>query len=151
MRIVCIYLTLVLFVSCSETPVLEESLVLPDGIWRYDQTFDFPIQVDDISEKYRLEMALTHTTEYDFQNIYTRIKTVFPNSKSATDTVSIQLSDKYGRWFANCNSKDCAYRVVLKDSFNFAEAGKHNLQLEQYSRTGYLEGVEEIGFALYKY
>ncbi len=124
---------------------------LPEGVWKYDQVFDFPIEVDDTATKYRLEMALNHADDYDFQNIYTRIKTDFPNGKSATDTVSVQLSDKFGRWFGSCGSGDCSYRVVLKDSFNFIEAGKHTLHLEQYSRTGYLEGVNELSFALFQY
>lgn len=139
------------FIACGETPILEKTYTLSSGAWSYDQSFDFPISVEDNKTKYRLELLLTHADDYDYQNIYTRIKTDFPNGKSATDTVSIQLSNKYGQWFGVCRSGDCSYRVVLKDSFNFVEPGEHNLNLEQYSRSPYLEGVDELGFALYKY
>jgi len=151
MKYVIFIISLFIISSCGETPVLEKSFELPSGVWNYADKLDFPIEVEDTLSKYRLEMQLQHSTEYNYQNLYTRIKTDFPNGRSATDTVSIQLSDKYGRWFGKCNSNDCAYRVVLKDSFNFVEAGKHNLNIEQYSRTDYLEGVEELSFALYRY
>ncbi len=137
--------------GCGEHPIMEKSFELPFEGWSYDNSFDFPIDIENKDAKYRLEMFVQHSNEYDFQNLYTRIKTEFPNGNTATDTVSIQLSDKYGRWFGKCSSGKCAYRVVLKDSFNFIEAGMHNVHLEQYSRTGYLEGIQELGFALYQY
>jgi len=151
MRNAIVFLGFIFFISCGETPILEKRIELNSSAWKYSDSFDFPMDIVQKDLKYKLELEIQHSDEFNFQNLYTRIKTDFPNGKSAIDTVSIQLSDKYGRWFGKCNSGNCTHRVVLKDSFNFVESGLHNLQLEQYSRSDYLEGVQELSFALYQY
>jgi len=138
-----LYLTLfwcLLLTSCTDNTVYESEIETGED-WSYYEVMKHTIDVKDKEVLYSLEFDLKHSESFSYQNLYVNITTNYPNGKSVTDEVSLQLANKRGQWSGNCSGDKCSVTLVLQDGFRFDQTGSHTITIAQYSREEVLDGI----------
>jgi len=101
------------------------------------------------SLKYNLHLLVTHSKEYDYENVYMKIHTKFPTKDKREEQITIQLANKRGEWEGKCNSSSCTVKVFLLESFKFPEKGDYTFSFEQFTRDSELVGIEKLHLQLF--
>lgn len=142
-------LLLPLFIwSCDSRTIVYEKEVTFGNHWSYDQQLDFAFEVPDTLAAYDLILEIEHDKEYPFQNFYTQFTTSYPSGKVVNDMVSMELADQYGQWKGDCGRETCVAEILLSGNTLFRNMETHRIQIEQYTRTPLLSGINKIRFLL---
>ena len=134
------------FISCEQDYFFKETYVVENQIWNYDNLAEFSVEIPDTNSIYNLYLKVKHSTDYPFQNLYTKIKTEFPQGQVVDEIVSLELAGKGGIWLGNCNSKTCELIIPVRQNDYFVQSGKYLFSIEQYMRQDTLPGVYDFTF-----
>lgn len=135
--------------SCGPRYALRESRDI-EGVWTYADSAVFEVEIADTSKLYTIAVALQHTTDYTFQNLYMRIHTRFPNGERLSQPISLELAGKAGNWLGKCGGKGCKIVIPIQENAFFGARGTHRFVLEQYMRTDSLPGIRSTGLHIYE-
>lgn len=142
---------LILFSSCKPNYIYQKSIDIENGVWAYVDTLNFSFNIEDTSHYYDLFLSVNHSPEFSNQNLYSRIYTSFPDGTEAVDTISLELTNKFGMWLGDCTKASCKLDLLLKGKTKFRHTGKYVLRLEQYNRVDSLAGIQSIGIMIAKH
>jgi len=145
---ILIFLLPLLVWSCDSRKIVFEEEVVLGNHWSYDQQLDFSFEVPDTLAAYDLILEIEHDKEYPFQNFYTQFITSYPGGKVVKDLVSMELADTYGQWKGDCGRETCVAEILLSSNSLFKNMETHRIQIEQYTRTPLLSGIEKFRFLL---
>ena len=135
--------------SCGPDFILDQQQEISSGVWKYDDIKSFDVHIDDIDSKYNLQLLITYSKEYSYENVYMKIITKFPVKENREEQITISLADKNGQWEGKCNSSSCTAKVFLLDEFKFAEKGNYGFSFEQFTRDSELIGIEKLQLELF--
>ena len=136
--------------ACAEKPIYKNEKILSSKSWSEDDPLNFDFEIADTTELYNLDLFIDHGTDYQFQNIYLEIKTVFPDGEEIANLIPVNFADRFGKWFGKCSSEACKLRVFLKQDFKFRQTGAYSIEINQKSREKELKSIHKITAALYK-
>ena len=145
MRLLPLLLLPLLLISCGPDPLYTSRHDFPSG-WSYADSLTFAFDVQDTTARYDLELSLAHAPTFPNQNTYVLIDTYFPDGRHLTQPVSLELADRFGRWYGDCNGETCELTVPIQRNARFDRAGAHRLVVRQYARREVLPEVTEVGF-----
>lgn len=135
--------------SCGPTPHFSERIELnPEG-WPEAQPISFTAAIPDSSTVYNLHLIVDHSTSYRYENIYLKIKTIFPDRPEKEEQLNINLATKIGEWVGDCSGDNCKCKVYLLENFKFPTPGDYTFQLKQYTRNEELKGINSMKLELY--
>mgnify|MGYP006270862455 CR=1 FL=1 len=140
--------TLFLLTGCGSDYVYERTHELPGGTWAYADTLSFEFEVLDTATIYNLWLTVAHADTFRNQNIYTQIKTHFPNGEQLEELLSLELAGEFGGWNGDCRGGLCELRIPIQTNAFFNQPGAYKLVLEQYMRRDSIIGIEWVGFGL---
>lgn len=135
--------------SCGPRYALQESKDI-EGVWTYADSAVFEMDLTDTSKLYAIAIALQHTTDYAFQNLYLRIHTQFPSGERLSQPISLELAGKAGNWLGKCRGEGCKIVIPIQENAFFNATGTHRFVLEQYMRSDSLPGIRSIGLHIYE-
>lgn len=136
---------LLFMISCSDKNyIYEESKEIVEGKWLYKDSLNYAFQITDTTKIYNIYLALDHSTDYPYQNLYLKMHTQFPSGKRITQQVSFELADKYGQWYGDCGSNDCNLLVPSQKGAYFNAIGQHRITVEQFMRKNPIEGIRGL-------
>jgi len=138
-----------LLTSCGPDFLLNEEREVLSESWQYEDLKFFDVSINDVSLKYNLHLLVTHSKEYDYENVYMKIHTKFPTKDKREEQITIQLANKRGEWEGKCNSSSCTVKVFLLESFKFPEKGDYTFSFEQFTRDSELVGIEKLHLQLF--
>lgn len=130
--------------------MFESELSFENGLWTNQDLLTMELEITEPEQKHNLLLFIEHSPEYQYQNIYLNIKTVFPDKNEVSRVIPVDLANDRGSWNAKCNSKNCKLQVYLQQDFKFRESGKYVISVEQYSREQNLEGIKNARIALFQ-
>jgi len=131
--------------ACGGPAVLNEaSWKWKDGNWIHGDVRSMTFDVQDTTVTYRLDLDVTHTTDYGYQNLYVRTVTNYPSGKAVTSVTSLELAEKDGTWAGDCSGKTCSLRLPLQAHFTFPEPGHYTWSIEPYMRTDTVRGIRSL-------
>jgi len=142
--LLAILLLLVLYSCNSKNYLFDQTKKIEKGSWSYENTLDFTFDIQDTTQIYNIYLALDHTNDYAYQNLYLKVHTLFPNGKKMERPVSFELADKYGQWYGECGSDACRLLVPFQSKTYFNAIGKHTITLEQFMRKDPIGGIEGL-------
>lgn len=146
-RPICVLLiTSLLLTACGPNYLYEQDYDIPGGEWTYADPLEFNFEIDDTYSIYNLWLEIEHGTEYNFQNLYTKIHTQFPSGEALEESLSLELADKLGRWYGDCNSNTCTLMIPVQKGAFFDQPGQYQITLEQFMRQDPTRGIRRIGF-----
>lgn len=137
-------------IACGPDYLYKKDYPIDGGSWSYDQALEFSFDIEDTLRIYNLWLEVEHSTDYSYQNLYTRINTYFPSGQELQEPLSLELSDKIGRWYGDCSSSACTLLVPIQQGAFFNQQGTYRITLEQFMRQDPIKGIRNIGFRLEK-
>ena len=134
--------------ACGPDYLYEAERPLTDATWTYADSLRFDFEIEETDRVYDLFLDVTHSPDYAYQNLYTRLFTDFPNGQRLDQTLSLELADKTGRWNGDCGGTRCTVRIPLQERAYFPLPGTYALTVHQYMRKEALPGIEAVGLAV---
>ncbi len=135
--------------SCGPEKLVDTSQVLKSGVWAYADSLRFEATVEDTSRLYDISLWVRHDKSYAYQNLYLRILTYFPDGKTLSQPLSLDLAEKTGAWSGKCIGKSCTLEVPIQQNAFFNTRGKYTFAIEQYMRQDSLPGIRAVGLRIY--
>ncbi len=137
-------LFLFFFLGCRGDIFYQETQSIPEGVWNYDRMVKFPFTVKDTIGKYDIHLEIDHDITFGYQNVYTKIRTVFPHSDTSEQLVPLELSDGMGQWQGICKGSECKRLIPLVIGTSFKDKGNYEIIFEQYTREAALKGIHSL-------
>ena len=154
-KLIIFSLVAVLFSSCEEEYLFQESHPFAEAGWTYADSLQFDFEIADTSKRYNLTLTVHHSPDYPSENLYVQFATIFPkgqealNGRNRTEQVtSLTLAQKDGRWLGKCTSKACVLKIPIQTNTWFPDPGSYSLHVAQYMRMDSLTGIKAIDFAI---
>jgi gliding motility-associated lipoprotein GldH len=139
-----------LFSACGPNYFYQSSKDIPDGIWRYKDTLDFPFTIEDTAALYRIYVDFSHSDTFPNQNLYMKISTLFPDGKRVSKPYSFDFFNAQGASNGSCSGRRCSLQAVLQENAVFRQPGKYVLTFEQFMRKDAVPGIRSVGLTLEK-
>lgn len=137
-----------LLTACNSNVLVNEAKEVENKVWR-DQIINFEFDITDTSKAYDLVLEIEHDADFPYQNIYTQVKVIFPDTTPARIMpVSLDLADDLGLWLGKCNSTSCTVPLAFMTNTKFTALGKHSISFKQYSRLDEIVGFSKMRFKL---
>lgn len=143
--------TVLVFISCNNSIVFEKYKNFEDQSWHSDSVINFDYTIADTTLKYKLDLNLRHSVNYEYQNLF-----LFITFESTRDTIELLLADKRGRWFGRGVGDIREVKAPLKEKQSFLKKGSKSIKIEQAMRYGSeqeiinLKFVDAIGISITK-
>lgn len=134
--------------SCGPDYILDRQYDMEGEQWTYDNVLSFEAEIPDTLGVYNLWMEIDHGKDFAYQNLYTRITTIFPDKQKLEQQLSFELADKFGNWQGDCSGDHCRVRIPIQESAFFNRAGTYTFTLEQYMRADSIPHVRAIRFQI---
>ena len=149
-RLAAMALTALAVAACSRyaNDYSQFGNIEPEG-WAYTTFYVFTPEIEDSVTHGTLTLAVRHTNDYPYRNLYLEVSYWQADSCAARDTLNVQLADIYGNWLGG----------GLGTSFQKADTIHSNFQLLNHStikvrhvmRPDVVTGVEQIGLMFYQH
>lgn len=134
--------------ACGSGYVYHSKKDIPDSIWSYADSIDFKVTIQDTNAIYNLFLILEHASDYSYQNLYTKIKTQFPEGERLDELVSLELAEKNLGWLGDCNSKTCKLKIPIQQGAFFSQPGDYIFSFHQFMRKDSITGIKSLSFAI---
>lgn len=148
-----IFFSVVLFfilIACTPKSILHEYKQLPSEGWYKDSTANFEVTITDTSAHYKLFLNIRNKSDYPYQNFWTFITTMSPDSTVTTDSIECYLANTQGKWLGSGISSLYEMQVLLENDFRFKTQGKYYFTIRQGMRDDLLKGISDIGLEIQK-
>lgn len=146
MYIILIFLTGLM--ACQENYYFEETIELPINGWSVDDPISFEFNIVDSLDKFDLFLDVDHHTDYNYQNLYIKIDTEYPDKKLLSDTLSFDLANSFGNWNGKCSGESCNLRVFLAQQIRFRQVGDYKISISQHSRDIIVSHIDKLSIRL---
>jgi len=130
-----------LFISCKQSFIYKNEIPITNMQWDSSQIIRFNWEVQDTAVWYQLNLKLKHALELEYQNLYVKSITEFPDQSQKEQILSFELFDNSGKPTGTCGSTSCTTEISLLPKFKFPQLGKYQLSLEQFSRDQSVNGI----------
>jgi gliding motility-associated lipoprotein GldH len=144
------FLLLTLSFSChQEKVIIEKKATIDENIgWVFEDSLRVGFTISDTSRFYAMRLQLKYHPDFNFENVYTRIQTFFPDGKQISQLLSLQLTNERGAWAGKCSRYVCAVEIPLQEYLLFPAIGNYKLSIAQYTRMDTLKDFKNLTFLL---
>jgi gliding motility-associated lipoprotein GldH len=130
--------------ACDRGILHSEKWEWKDHQWINGDKKSFILEAVDTTTVYQMDIDLSHSETYGFQNLYIMVLTTYPSGKEVTSVTSLELTDGDGSWAGDCSGKACSISLPLQRKFTFPEVGKYTWAVEPYMRTDNVKGINSL-------
>jgi hypothetical protein len=137
--------------ACDQNRVFEEYKSVKGGSWKYDDSIQFKINIEDTAQRYNLFVDVRHNFYFDWRNLWVKVITEYPNHKTELSSVNLPLSASDGVWYGKCSGDICEMRVGIQENAIFPQKGIYTFTIIQDMRQNPLDKIIDIGMRVEKY
>ena len=138
-----------IFSGNKEIVIIEKEVLIKENTgWIFSDSLAVDFSVTDTSRFYAMRFQLDFDPQFNYENVYTRILTQFPDGKRYPQILSLQLTDERGAWAGKCNKNICKVEIPLQERIIFPSIGNYKITIAQYMRTDTLVGIKKGKFSL---
>lgn len=143
-----VMLSALVFTACRQSPEYYGDFRFIDPVgWTYGDTLTFIPEINDSIATGTLSIALRHTNEYLYSNIW--VETITSDSLSSrTDTLDITLADEFGHWLGRGIGTDFQTTDTIAASITLRPPV--TVKVRHIMRTDMLEGIEQVGIVFHE-
>ena len=116
---------------------------LPEWGWLYTDPVTFVTDSVAPGADATMTVALTHNNDYPFRNIWLETTYTATDSTLRTDTLNIELCDRFGRWFGK--GFGASYQIEATLPHTVAPIPASVVRVRHILRVDTLKGVEKLG------
>ena len=71
--------------GCKTDYILDQIQTVNDGVWVETDVKEFAFEIADTTIRYDVLLDIQHLDSYGFQNLYVKIRTIYPQTESKTN------------------------------------------------------------------
>lgn len=135
---------LTLFTSCNQSVIYKNEIQIDSMKWDSAQVVTFNWQVQDTASWYQLNLTLNHSLEMEYQNLYVKSTTGFPDQSQKEQILSFELFDNSGKPTGQCSGSQCNTEINLLPKFKFPFVGNYQISLKQHGRDQSVKGISSF-------
>lgn len=138
---------LTLAASCSDGSVYSSRFetIVPSG-WVKDKPLEFDLPDSLPATTFDIVLDVRHNNNYAYRNLWVTVDYVSHRQVVASDTVNVELADKYGNWYGS----------GLGQLFQYGRTIRRNVPVGQYEkvilwhtmRCDTVEHISDVGIVL---
>jgi len=136
--------------ACDDNRVVDVFYPIKGKAWEYNDVKTVEVNITDTSSRCNVYLNLRHTGDYEWQNLYLRVKVASPAGDSSVSRVSFALTTPDGHWLGSGLGDLYEYQVPFKEGIQFKELGIYRFELEQHMRVNPLHGIHDVGLRVEK-
>jgi len=137
--------------ACDHSRVFEEYKSVKGGSWKYDDSIQFKINIEDTAQRYNLFVDVRLNFYFVWRNLWVKVITEYPNHKTELTSVNLPLSASDGVWYGKCSGDICEMRVGIQENAIFPQKGIYTFTIIQDMRQNPLDKIIDIGMRVEKY
>lgn len=143
---------LTLWSSCLPSNRFEDSMAIPNHVWKSKFNPSFRFKINDTLSHYRMDILMRHTDAYSFSNIWLLIQTKFPDGTIKEQKVEFPLAEKSGKWIARGIGEVFEHKLLMSPSglTKFPQKGNYVLTLIPIMRQDPLKEIMSVGLSIKK-
>ncbi len=141
---------LIWILSCTREEIEWASFAEIDPeAWHLNKSVSLECEPRDLNSAYALRMALRHTVDYPYSNLFLFRSITVGADTLYSDTLELQLADEYGEWTGKGNgpSRELVF-PFRKNWLRFERSGVYRFNFVHGMRDTSLLGIEGIGLSL---
>jgi len=142
---------LLLFYACNQQVFYEKNDNIPNEIWNKDSALIYQFEIIDSLQYYDIYIDVRNSVDFQTQNFYIFLTTIFPSGYIGKDTLGAILCDNYGVWKGKGSGRLKDNRFLFKSKVRFAQKGVYKMKVYQAMRDDNLKGIANFGVTLYKH
>jgi gliding motility-associated lipoprotein GldH len=142
---------MLLFNACSQRVFYEKNDTIPNEIWNKDTALTYQFEITDSLQYYDIYIDVRNSVDFETQNFYIFLTTIFPSGYIGKDTLGCVLCDNYGVWKGKGSGRLKDNRFLFKSKVRFAQKGLYTLKVYQAMRADNLKGIANFGTTLYEH
>lgn len=146
MRSILIILISCCLLGCDDTRIFEENKPINDYSWSSADPTSFDFEITDTSKRYNIYINIRHGVLYEFQNLWVKTSTTFPDGRIKQSRVNLRMANIDGRWHGRCLGDICDRQVAIQMNAYFDQLGTYRFSLIQNMRKDPLPQIMEVGF-----
>lgn len=139
-----IFLMITLPLSCDSSMVYDQYSRTKNGVWRWNDTREFEVDITDTTSLHNIYLQVRHTVDYPLSNLYMFVHVKGPSGQHLKDTANFLLATPDGSWTGKGTGNLRELRLLYRKHTQFRQAGIYTFTLEQGMRTSELP-VTDIG------
>lgn len=134
--------------ACGPKVVFKEKQVFESGSWAFQDSVQFTVDISDTLKTYDLLVEFDHGADYAYQNCYFYVSTTLPSGQWLGKRINIDMADKAGKWYGDCNRQKCKLVINLQSNAFFNQLGDHQFVFKQFMRDDPLADIRAVGFQM---
>ncbi|MDR1199570.1 MAG: gliding motility lipoprotein GldH [Prevotellaceae bacterium] len=140
--------TVMLFASCINSSMYQQSKSISDEGWNKDSIIRFVVPVADTVSMFDIYISIRNKNDYPNQNLYLFVKTISPRGIFITDTINFLVADDYGTWTGKSISRIWENNFLFRKNIRFANSGQYIFDIQQGMRYDILSGISDVGIEI---
>ncbi len=116
---------------------------IPNEGWCYNDTLIFSPKPTDSTATGLMTLALRHSNDYIYSNIWVEVGYNTTNGHQKIDTLNILLADIYGRWYGKGLGASFQIQDTISPDMQIAKDSP--ITVRHIMRTDTLLGIEQVG------
>ncbi len=141
-------IVLLIFFSCTNNEVYNNSQNLKDSLWNYKDTLVFNFKVPDINKTYNVFIQLKNTDNYKYSNLFIFSKINGPKNETIIDTIDCIICNPKGEWYGKNESDSWYNKLMFRKRIRFPETGNYKFSFVQAMRDDNLKNITNFGLII---
>lgn len=141
--IAMILLSVVLCMACGSRELYNSYADIPTSGWEIQDSKTFTVDIPSPGH-YDIDMFVRHNSEYKYRNLWLFVDHIYPDSTLHTDTINIELADRYGRWNGSGWGGNRQIECPISHTQQL-DSGVYTIKITQAMREYNLKGVANVG------
>lgn len=134
--------------GCDDARIYEENKPIKEYSWSSNDATSFEFEIKDTAGLYNVYINIRHGVLYEFQNLWVKASTTFPDGHTKHSRVDLPMANPDGRWHGNCLGDICDIQVPIQINAYFHQLGTYRIKLVQNMRKDPLPHIMEVGFRI---
>ncbi len=148
-KVLIIIISLSALLSCTEKPLYEAYMSIPNASWSQDSIIEFEVMIEDTDVAYAAFNGIRHNPSFPYRNFYIFREVESERGLEYRDTVMFVLSDNKGLRLGDGfgNTKELT-APIGRAPFKFGERGIYTFRFIQGMRPEVVKGIEDVYFRI---
>lgn len=144
MNIAAIAVMCILCMGCKQEKLASAEWEWNDHQWIHGDKKTLTMTATDTTRLYKMDLQVSHTDTYAYNNLYVRTVTTYPSGKEVVSVTSLELVEPDGQWAGKSSGQCCKLTLPLQRRFTFPEVGEYTWTIEPYMRIDTIQGIEAL-------
>ena len=147
MKFLICCLPLILFFSCGDNSIVNQSYEFDNETWKKTNKPNFTVEIKDSTKLYDFVFVIRTTTSYAYSNMWLYLISTAPKGKPSKEALQVRIADETGRWLGNKTGSSVEHYIKFSKR-KLPLIGKYKFELNLATVENQLDNVLDVSFSV---